>query len=264
MHIDRKLHELIAVMFSIFIFCTACETAIQPVAPADNPHVIWIGDSIFSWSEIAQNLESDQLAGETYRHYYGTLVKLEAIRRQYDRAMQDDPDVRTIIMDGGGDDVILGNLLPCSSNWRYSPNATTSDAKSALQPTCIDVADEAGDTFEKLVTDAFDAGIKHIVYVGYYYLVGLLNQYDAVVKYHDDSIHQRIQELNTLYATEDRRIVFVDQRDTFLNRIGLISSIDGIHPTSAGAKVSANLIWKAMQDNCIEQPDDCVPIAVDR
>jgi lysophospholipase L1-like esterase len=48
--------------------------------------------------------------------------------------------------------------------------------------------------------------------------------------------------------------VFVDTRPAFGdNWATLINQTDYVHPTPAGAQIIANLIWKAMQDNCIAQ-----------
>ncbi|MBN1654707.1 MAG: SGNH/GDSL hydrolase family protein [Deltaproteobacteria bacterium] len=83
----------------------------EDLGEGDGQDVITIGDS---WMNIITNgggIEGglDRVTGKRYRHYAlaATTVLSEAIPRQYTSAKAFNPDIKTVIMTGGGNDVIM-------------------------------------------------------------------------------------------------------------------------------------------------------------
>lgn len=260
-----KLNFFLIITLIMVTASVGCFTTSNP-DNADNSDVVWLGDSIFHLTgAVADYLEGDEMAGETFRHYYISgadmtqgALPIDTIREQYDRAMDDDPDIKTILTDGGGNDVLISNRSTCSTDWRYHEGATTEEAKAQLSDECIELIDEVADAFEDMMIDGKSRGIKNAIYVCVYYLKGSLDSLDAVTKYGWDIAHLRIQELNRTHGGENLRLVFVDPRPAFLGKTGLVQ-LDGIHPSSAGSKIIAELMWDAMQKNCINQGSGCIP-----
>lgn len=255
----------ILAIVTISIFSISCDGG----DPSNlNDQVIWLGDSIFALSgATADYLE--ELTGQRYREYYvsgadminGAIPFVPTIREQFDNAFDENPNVRTLIMDGGGNDVLISNKSLCSSDWRYSPGANIEEAEASLDPGCIELLDDIRDAFEEMSTEGFNKGVEKGIYMCVYYLN--MPELDAVGKYGWDMAHLDIQQINRdINADDTRRVVFVDPRDEFWGKDGLITS-DNIHPSDAGSKILANVLHQAMVDNCIEQDAGCVPVPVD-
>lgn len=198
-----------------------------------NEQVVMIGDSIFALSgEIANELE--RLSGETYRSYYVSGAEMEGsfisnIPSQYNEAVRDNSNIRTIIMDGGGNDIQIGASAQCTSG------VVTATCRAALQD-ALDAADE-------LFQDMRDDGVENIVYMNYFYIM------DEDSKPAFDWMHDQMAALVLKHGG-----LVVDPMP-YMND-DLIGS-DNIHPTDEGSQMLANLIWDAMVANCIEQGDDC-------
>lgn len=195
-----------------------------------NDQVVMLGDSIFALSgEIANELE--RLSGEVYRSYYVSGAELEGgvvqpIPRQYIRAINQDPDIRTIIMDGGGNDIQIGAADACPGG------EVTEGCKDALQA-ALDAADQ-------LFSDMRADGVQNIVYMNYFYNV------NEDMKPAFDWMHDQMEVLASQYGA-----VIVDPMP-YMDP-SLIGP-DNIHPTDEGSQMLANLIWDAMVENDIEQP----------
>jgi hypothetical protein len=219
---------LIVLCLSAIFFAANC-------TPTDttNDQVVMIGDSIFALSgEIANELE--RLSGETYRSYYVSGAEMEggmvrAIPDQYTQARNADNNIRTIIMDGGGNDIQIGASSSCTNG------SVTTACKNALQPALT----AADNLFKKMRAD----GVQNIVYMNYFYIMNT-NSKPAFNWMHDE-MAKVVQKYNGL---------IVDPMPYMSDR--LIGS-DRIHPTDEGSQMLANLIWDAMKANCIEQPSGC-------
>lgn len=207
--------------------------------------VVMLGDSIFALSnQEAKFLEN--LSGDTYRKYYvsgaqmlGGLVK--TIPQQYEDAIADGP-VRTVIMDGGGNDVLIGARDACSA-----------DYGAELSAACYDMMEEVLAESERLMVQMVDDGVKNIVYQGYYYAGD--EQLWQVTDVFQDLAIDLVHKLDSRYP--DVKMVHVDPRPHFEQGDTSYLMIDGIHPTREASKTLANLVWDAMVDNDIEQGEPC-------
>jgi lysophospholipase L1-like esterase len=239
--------------------------------------VVMIGDSYFDpfYSQAAVDLFANvQDAGSlpantTYRHYYQGGASMNSgdlqfnIPYQYEtEAMTDTSvsmptDIKVIIMDGGGNDVLI-NDRSCLT----SPPPGNTECASTIQG----VVTRATSLLDEMSTN----GVQTIVYLFYPHLDpdggGLLpmpNTADPTLDYAyplaeqlccGASFTSTVTNYTCTGNIGSAKCLFVDARPAFGdNWATLINQTDYVHPTPAGAQIIANLIWKAMQDNCIAQ-----------
>jgi hypothetical protein len=185
-----------------------------------------IGDSIFDLSGDIQ-LDLKALSGKTYKDRSVSGEKIAGIISQYDRAISGTPTLKTVIADGGGNDILQGSA-DCDSD--------------PLTQGCIDVIDYVADQMEVILDDMYTDGVDDCVWLGYYHLT-----LDEVEK------NEAVDYAYTLYPA-----IFADTRMNLYGPGGAYmidprSSIsasqvksDGIHPTASGSQVLANMIWGQM------------------
>lgn len=204
-----------------------------------NGNVMIIGDNIFAQSNaIRKNLE--ELSNERYRYYPKSNAQISGgslfgkpIPIQYSNAKADGP-ARTVIMDGGGNDIIVGGQFQC-----YSFSAS-----------CAAIVDEVKQAGLTLLGDMEADGVQNVIWLGNYYtnsvvMTGATGQKKAL-----DSTMEAIEQICDGYTGLECH--FVDSREAFQNKPGLIKT-DGINPTDEGSEILATLIWETMQENNIEQ-----------
>jgi hypothetical protein len=144
------------------------------------------------------------------------------ILSQYQRAVEDAP-VEVVIMDGGGADMLLGR---CD------------------QPTaeCAVVAD-AGVAAQQLFAQMAADGVGNVVYIFY------PDAGDAELRSRMDALRPLAQG-----ACEGAPLpcTFLDLRPVFADHAEYLA-VDGLNPSTAGARATAKVIWEAMQRACIAQ-----------
>ena len=173
--------------------------------------------------------------GESYADYSvpGATVLTGQIPGQLDRALADNPNVKTYIGTGCGNDVIASIvcLLPGSTQ-----NAV-----------CTDIIAQCTQAFMDMGERAQAAGVT-----------------DAIVFYYPDNVPgggaeiaqygaQEAAAATASYSTPEFRAYFVDS-------IPLMQShpdwyADLIHVNADGAKLIGDAIYQIMKDNCIAQPE---------
>jgi lysophospholipase L1-like esterase len=113
----------------------------------DGKDVIAIGDSWMSLGSVGIQQSLLKASGQKYRTYGvpGTKLLDEVIPRQYASAKQQNPDIKTVVMTGGGNDILLGLSLD-------SP---------------MTVIDKVGKRLDTLWTEMGKDGVKDVVYIEY-------------------------------------------------------------------------------------------------
>lgn len=241
----RKSFVAIMVLgiLSIGLLAAGC---IQP--EVTKPCVVMLGDSIFALSD-EEGKVLFELAGDNYREYSVSGAQLvggpiKTVLEQYDEAKADNPIIRTVIMDGGGNDILIGANATCSV-----------DYGTPLSAECNAVMDEvlaaAREMFETAVAD----GVKSVVFQGYYY-VRAQKLWQVTDEFQDKGI-QLANELDAKYP--DVKIIYIDPRDHFDRDNQDYLIVDGIHPNAEASAVLANLLWDAMVANDIETDEPCPP-----
>lgn len=206
---------------------------------ADNNRVVNVGDSIFALSgEIQGYLHAWK--GKTFRRYStsgaeinGGDVIAPSVYNQYAIARGDNSNIDTILMDGGGNDILLPVILlfdpyNCKRDWwewRLS-----SSCKNLINDIYVDAVN--------LLNNMHADGVDNVVYLGYYYtkdslISGNLSRLKDAINYGDSKMAQACS-----YSAAN--CTFVDPRST-INNSDIIS--DGIHPNTSGSYKLANLLW---------------------
>ncbi len=242
--------------------------------------VAMFGDSYLDpvWSNAAVDLFADaQDAGSlpantTYRHYYiggasmawGNPNTTLYIPYQYDPTALNDlsvpnpKDIKVVILDGGGNDVLIGN----SSCETTAPPQNTS---------CVTTIQNAVNMAQTQMQKMAANGVKQIVYFFYPHLDpkggGILSTPAPAVNETLDYAYPLAEQVccGTSFTSDINHYSctgspapgvtcsFVDTRPAFEGHTADYIKSDMVHPTPAGAQVIADLIWKVMQDNCIAQ-----------
>jgi hypothetical protein len=194
----------------------------------DGKDVILIGDS---WMSLGA--EGLQVALKTintgYRAYGvpGTkmLSGLSPIPTQFDAAVRADKDIKTIVMTGGGNDVILGGITDCN---RRGPNCTKRLA-------------EIKDSLIKLWERAAAAGVQDVVYVGYSESAGSTPaEFTNATKNGVGAACLAVTSLNC-HVLDSTPIV------------GRRLKADGIHPQQAAHRDLAKEVYKLMEERKIRR-----------
>jgi lysophospholipase L1-like esterase len=227
---------IIGVCFSV----TGCSIGSPPVTDADNDQVITLGDSIFDLSgEIQESLET--YAGETFRRYtqngaelFGGVLSM-SVYEQYEMAKSNNPDIDIIVMNGGGNDILIPAILldpyNCMTQW-YQFGRLSTRCKNFID----DLYVEGVNVLNEMYVD----GVENVIYLGYYHTKNGLFHVDSLeeaVDYGDETLARACR--NTIVNCE-----FVDPRSS-INDSDII--FDGIHPASSGSQKLADLIWLELE-----------------
>ena len=211
------------------------------VSDADNDQVVTIGDSIFALSGELQDFLEDY-AGETFRRYTISGAELKGgiiatdIYGQYNIAKNDNANIDTIVMDGGGNDILIPAIAlfdpyNCKTQW-YQFGRLSSSCKNFIDDIYVDAVN---------LLNRMDAdGVDNVIYLGYYYTKNglfLLDSMEEAVDYGDMRLSQACR-----YSTANCK--FIDPRSSIKDSNIIF---DGIHPNAEGSRKLANLIWPALQ-----------------
>ena len=185
-----------------------------------------IGDSIFALSgQVAKELR--HLSGLEIRSHAIAGATARMIVNQYSRIRRH--PITTIVMDAGGNDVLLGANSDCRT----------------LNPRCKRVIADAMEKLVKLFQTMHTDGVEHVVLLGYYYPKGWMQKLGNAIDY-------AIPQMAEVCRIAKISCEFVDPRQAFKGKRGLVA-LDGIHPTTKGAKVLGGMIWQTFVDKGIEQ-----------
>jgi hypothetical protein len=234
--------------------------------------VVMAGDSYLdpAWGNVGPTLMTK--ANAMYRHYYiggaslgwGNPNTQFFIPYQLDPMALTDPavtnpaDIKVIIMDGGGNDVLIGNTS-CETT---APPSNTS---------CVTTVQNALDEVHSKLEEVAQKGVKWVVFFFYPHLStaggGILSNPAPAVNETLDYAYPLAEKTccgssftSSLasYSCSGEPVpgvkcLFIDTRPAFEGHLADYIKSDNVHPTQAGADVIANLIWTQMQANCIAQ-----------
>jgi lysophospholipase L1-like esterase len=189
----------------------------------DGSDVITIGDSYMNYgSNGGIEISLEEISGRDYRNYAvaGTMVLDDRIPNQFRAAVAENPNVKTVIMTGGGNDILLGNVL-CTVAWSESCNQTVRDVAAALAEMRMEMA---------------DAGVEDVVIVGYGYPT------NEVVKPGLDLARELTTEM--CKATDTPRCHSIDPVEEIAGKL----IFDGIHPTPEGYDILGQMTWDLLQE----------------
>ena len=242
--IGRGLGSGVAACTLLLAALTGCGLGVLLSKPwirnANNNKVVFFGDSIFALSgEIQSRLYS--LAGGTFRNYttsgaelVGGLIQ-PSIEQQIAIANADNPSSTVVVMDGGGNDILIPAVAldpyNCMTQW-YEFGRLSSTCKSFIDEIYVDGVD--------LLNGLHADGVTDVVYLGYYYTkngILLVDDLEEAIVYGDGKLAQAC-------ANSVVGCTFIDPRSSI--RDSDITA-DGVHPNATGSRKLADLIWPVLR-----------------
>ncbi len=245
----RSLECILAgCVFVGLLFITGCLGEDMLSAPwirsADLNAVVNLGDSIFALSgKIHDNLQAK--AGKTFRNYCVSGANFASdnvattidVAEQYATAKGDSSFIKTVLLDGGGNDI----LIPATAFDPY--NCKVDWWESGLSSTCKALIDDVYVDMVDLFNQMGRDGVQNLIHLGYYNLKnGLIGStsLNKAVAYGDTKMAQAVANATAGPASR----VFIDPRSAMTSSD---ITFDGVHPNDSGSAKLANLIWPILQ-----------------
>ncbi|MGR6872354.1 SGNH/GDSL hydrolase family protein [Pseudomonas sp. HK3] len=206
------------------------------VENADRNEVITLGDSIFDLSGDIQRILEDK-AGQTFRDYTLSGAELSggiianSVERQYSDAKSTDGNIETIVMNGGGNDILIPAIIldpyGCRTHWwRWS-----------ISRNCKNLINDQYVNLVNLLNQMNSDGVDNIIYLGYYELPRGNSNLTSALNLGDDKLDQACRNTTA--------------NCTFLDPRGMVPARDvlgdNIHPTANASLTLSNLIWPELQ-----------------
>ena len=228
-----KLAGALAVAASV----VGCSVEPNYIETADRNDVITLGDSIFDLNGVVQaTLES--YAGQTFRDYTTSGAEISggslapAVDVQYSVAKATDDNINTVVMNGGGNDILIPAMLfdpyGCRTHWwRWN-----------ISSSCVSLIEDTYVNAVNLLNQIDTDGAQNVVYMGYYETPrGNSNLTKA--------IQTGVAYLS--YACDTA----TNANCSYVDTLGTIPASqvesDNIHPTPEGSVNLANQVWPVLQ-----------------
>lgn len=231
----KKLVWGILVSAMLFMV-TGCGMANMTNPAANEFDVVIVGDSIYDLDGfIHKNLKA--ISGKSYKDYSKSGDTIQYVTKQYNSAIAARPSIRTILMDAGGNDILMDLY------WSQACQSSTMTISSSCKSYLNGVLDKVETLWEDMNYD----GVDDIIHLGYYYLkAGTL----TTLMYGKTRLNGAVQyadvNLAAACAVSPAECWFVDPRADFIGKESTYIKSDGIHPADPGAKVIATKIWNKM------------------
>lgn len=208
--------------------------------------IVVVGDSYMTVNTpylVTQQLAAAAGAPTPYRSYAvaGTSMANGQIPGQLTQAILADPDIKLVIMDGGGNDVLI-NHREC-----LNPGSSTNVA-------CQQVVQAALDAANQMLTAAMNDGVHDVIYFYYPHIPSGILSGAAPTEMLDYALPKVKAACDGANQKTGGRLTchFIDLVPLFAGHPEYIGG-DQIHPTVAGAQVIGNAIWNVMRTNCLGQ-----------
>jgi len=207
------------------------------VETADRNDVITVGDSIFDLNGVIQaTLEAN--AGETFRNYTQSGAEISggalapSVESQYATANATNGAIDTVVMDGGGNDILIPATLfdpyGCRTRWyRWNPSQS-----------CVNLLGDIYVSGVNLLNQMDADGVQDVVWLGYYELPGSNANLTKILQLGDAYLDHACNTATTANCH-------------YVSTLGTVpaSQVEGdnIHPTPAGSVNLAGQIWPVLQ-----------------
>jgi hypothetical protein len=242
----KKGKRMMNAMNSIQLFLTICllgcsstkgVTGVNGMTDVKQKRTVIIGDSMYrsglpffrgNPSPLSKWLET--WSGHSIENYALVGASLEkgwikSIREQFD-SLSFSPNITTLVMDGGGNDVMSHKEDCLKFNDR-----------------CEEVMRNSETIARSIIEDSRKKGVNDIIYLGFYKLEGL----EKAVETGNRDISNVCQPTNHCY--------FVNPVYNETTKIGIkvpeMIGSDHVHPTEEGYKMLAEMIWNVTEENNI-------------
>ncbi len=230
----------------------------KPKCVQKDSQVIVIGDSYINWLSHTFTQDIVDVSGQNWRmQAIGGMSMATGgagyplgifIPNQFDDAIAADPDAHTVLMDGGGNDVLVGWIANAEIE-------KCKDTGSSQLPVCQKVVTDALAAADALMGRMLTAGIRDVVYFFYPHIpegrpIGGPHPNEML----DYALPQIRDFCDGIKGKTDGalRCHFIDMVPVFENHNPEWFNED-IHPNSEGSKAMAKVIWERMSAACIGQ-----------
>jgi hypothetical protein len=214
--------------------------------------LIEIGDSYINWSSHTFPADMAKESGQKWRMeaiggYSMGSGGLGLIPPEFDSAIKADPDAHSILMDGGGNDVLLADpTLDLLGECQQKGSST--------KPNCQKIVAMAIDAADKLMGRMTTAGIRDVVYFFYPHVPAntlISGPLPNEILDYALPLTREFCESREAKSGGKTRCVFVDLVPVFEGHPDWFNT--DIHPNSKGSAAMAKKIWEVMKDKCIGQ-----------
>jgi hypothetical protein len=233
----------------------ATGTELKPRCVTAGTQVVLIGDSYINWASHTLPADLARESGQTWRNYAVGGASMGSggialIPPQWDTAKAAGADIRAVVMDGGGNDV----LIPAAT-WIGGADCKNS-ANSPNIAVCQMIFQTALTAATNLMQKMANDGVRDIVYFFYPHvpngtILGGTNP-NAILDY---SLPRAKAACDDAWETSNHkaRCHFVDMIPVFEGHMDWFAPTD-IHPNAMGSAAMAKAIWARMKEKCIAQP----------
>jgi hypothetical protein len=228
-----------------------------------NPNqIVMIGDSYMNWVSHTFGTDMNAAASMTIENFAigGTSMGsggIGLIAPQFETALTTHPNPLAVIMDGGGNDV----LVPDTIQFPQGGQCKMMGAQSPTIPDCQKIIDKALEAGTALFIRMAEAGVKDAVFFFYPHVPlgtlvggtdpnGMLDYALPKIQAACDGAYQLSLQLN---PSKTIRCHFVDMVPVFAGHPDYFAPTD-IHPNTSGSKAMAAAIWAKMKQDCVAQP----------
>ena len=189
----------------------------EDLGMGDGSDVVTVGDSWMNYAVNGGGIEAGLLAasGQPYRTYgvAGTMLLDEVIPNQYETAKRQNPDIKTVVMTGGGNDLLLTGMTAggCAEG-------------------CMSTIDKVTDRLKMMWDEMAADGVQDVVYIEY--SRGGTNE---------PGVSYANKIIPPVCAAAPVRCHFIDS-DTII----MMELIDGVHPTASGCQKLGKAVFDLM------------------
>jgi hypothetical protein len=233
----------------------------KPQCLEDPNQIVMIGDSYVNWVthtfpadiNAASMLDiADFAVGGTSMGSGG----IGLIPPQFDTALQMHPTIAAVIMDGGGNDV----LVPDTTMFPNGAECKAMGAQSPSIPDCQAIVQKAIDAGHKLFLHMADSGVKDAVFFFYPKVptgTWLAQDPNGMLDYALPKIQA---ECDNAYQTSVQANPAKPIRCHFVNLVPVFDghpeyfAMGDLHPNPMGSKAMATAVWAKMKQDCVAQP----------
>ncbi len=228
---------------------------VMPPCTTNANQVIVMGDSYINWATHTFGQDLANEAGETWPMYAVGGYSMGSggiglIPPQFDQALAANPDIKAVVMDGGGNDILIPDTLMFPGS-----DACKNSLDSASMPACQMVVQTAIAAAEQLMMHMADSGVSDVVYLFYPHVPdgtalggdhpnAMLDYALPMTKASCDGAEQK--------SGGKLRCHFLDLIPIFDGHPEYFAALD-VHENSMGSAAMAKAVWQLMKDNCIAQ-----------
>jgi hypothetical protein len=238
------------------------ESLEKPPCLKDSSQIVLIGDSYVNW--ISHTFPADINAASmlTIEDFAvgGTSMGsggIGLIPPQFDTALKTHPKILTVIMDGGGNDVLVADV----GMFPQGGDCKMKGAMSPSIPDCQKIVQKALDAGTTLFLHMADSGVKDVMFFFYPHVPlntvvggtdpnGMLDYALPKIKAACDGAYETSVKMN---PQKTIRCHFLDLVPVFDGHMDYFAASD-IHPNPTGSKAMATAMWAKMKQDCVGQP----------